>query len=186
MDPNSAEDSRTLRVVMGLALVVICLSLGFRYAHDRSLAKVNSSLTGGFLVLGHVGSVMDDLDRLSIDQRAYLSNGDERFSEDLVESVMDLRRNMESLKEVAGRRSRLTVPVAKLDRHIGWVLNSLGQSFDVQRLAGGAAAIAYLDADTSIDDAKSEAQSLKDQATAGVFNRVRSERRMKSILEVLF
>ena len=95
MDPYSAEDSWTIRG-LGLALVVICLAIGFHYALNRTLTKVNDSVTGGFLVVEHVDAIVDDLDRLTLNQRAFLGTGDERFSQDVVESVMGIERHLDS------------------------------------------------------------------------------------------
>src|SRR5260370_24051206 len=158
MDLNSAEDSGIVRIGFALALVVICLGIGFHYALNRSLTKVNNSLTGGFLVLEHVDSILDDLDRLSFTQRAFLSTGDERFSQDVVESVMGIERHMDSLQQIARKGARLHAPVDNLARAIDWALNSLGKSNEIEQTSGAAVAIALLDNDESLEDAQELAQ----------------------------
>jgi CHASE3 domain sensor protein len=186
MDLSTAEDSAIVRIGFGLALVVICLAIGFRFALNRSLTKVSNSLIGGFLILDHVDNILDDLDRLSLNQRAFLSTGDERFSQDVVESVMGIERQIDSLQQIARKGARLHAPVNQLARAIDWALDSLGRSNELEQTSGAAVAIALLDNDESIEDAKEVAQELRRQATDGVFDRVRTERKIKSILDVLF
>jgi len=186
MDLNSAEDSRIVRTGFALALVVICLAIGFHCALNRSLTKVNDSLTGGFLILEHVDSILDDLDRLSLNQRAFLGTGDERFSQDVVESVMEIERHMDSLQQIARKGARLRPPIDNLARAIDWALDSLGKSNEIEQTSGAAVAIALLDNDESLEDAKDVAQRLRRQATDGVFDRVQTERKMKAILDVIY
>jgi CHASE3 domain sensor protein len=185
MDPYSAEDSWTIRG-LGLALVVICLAIGFHYALNRTLSKVNASVTGGFLVVEHVDAIVDDLDRLTLNQRAFLGTGDERFSQDVVESVMGIERHLDSLNQLKTRGPRVRSAITKLERAVGWALDSLGKSNDLNQSMGSGIAIALLDNDDSIDDAKRVAQELRKEVTDGVFDRVRTERKMKAILDVLF
>jgi CHASE3 domain sensor protein len=186
MDLNLAEDSITLRVMFGAGLVIICLGIGFYHALNRSLAHVHDSFVGGLGVVDHVDNLLMQLDRLNTDQRAFLSTGDDRFSEDVVESIMGIDRNLESLRAAADKDQRLRKPVDSLDRSINWVLDSMGRAFEIERTAGTAVAIALLDDDSSVDGAKDDAQKLRTVATNGVFDRLRSERRIRSIFNILF
>ncbi len=171
---------------LGLALVLICLAIGFHYAINRTLTKVNDSLTGGFLVVEHVDAIVDDLDRLTLNQRAFLGTGDERFSQDVVESAMGIERQSGLTESVKTRGPRVKGAITKLERAVAWALDSLGKSNDLNQSMGSGVAIALLDNDDSIDDAKRVAQELRREVTDGVFDRVRHERKMKAILDVLF
>ena|SRR5271166_5908453 len=186
MDLNSAEDSKLVRMMFGLTVVVICLGIGFHHALKRTLAQVSDSLVGGLVVVDHVDTIVNQLDRLTTDQRAFLSTGDDRFSEIVVESIMGIDRNLESLEIEAKKDHRLQEPVDKLGQSLNWVMDSMGKSFQVQQTAGAAVAIAYLDDDASADDAKDDAARLRRLATDSLFDRVRSESRIKSILNLLF
>ncbi|MGO9056838.1 MAG: CHASE3 domain-containing protein [Candidatus Binataceae bacterium] len=186
MDLNSAEDSKTVKAMLGVTVVVICLGIGFHHALKRSLMRVSDSFIGGLTVVDHVDSIVNQLDRLTIDQRAFLSTGDDRFSENVVESIMGIDRNLESLEVAANKDPRLRSPVAELSHSINWVMDSMGKSFQIQQTSGAAVAIALLDDDPSVDGAKGEARRLRAVATDDVFDRVRSESRMRSILNVLF
>jgi CHASE3 domain sensor protein len=186
MDLNLAEDSKLVRMVFGLTIVVICLSVGFHHALKRTMAQVSNSLVGGLVIVDHVDNIMNQLDRLTTDQRAFLSTGDDRFAEVVVESIMGIDRNLESLEVEAKKNQRLREPVGKLSQAISWVMDSMGKSFQVQQTAGAAVAIAYLDDDASVDGAKDEAARLRRLATDSLFDRMRSESKMRSILNVLF
>lgn len=186
MDLNSAEDSKTVRMLFGATVVVICLGIGFHHTLKRVLARVNDSLIGGLMVVDHVDSIVNQLDRLTIDQRAFLSTGDDRFSQNVAESVMGIDRNLESLRVAANKDQRLRNPVDRLCRAVNWVMDSMGKSFQVQQTNGSAVAIALLDDDASVEGAKDEAVQLRTLATNSVLDGVRSESRMKSILKVLF
>lgn len=186
MDPYSAEDSWIIKAGCALALIAICLAIGFHYALNRSLTKVNDFVTGGFVIVDHIDAIVDDLDRLSLNQRAFLGTGDERFSQDVVESVMGIERHMDSLEQLKRQGPRLRTAVSRLDHSIEWALNSLGKSNELNQSLGSGIAIALLDNDDSITEAKMVAQDLRRQATDGVFDRVRTQRKMKAILDVLF
>lgn len=186
MDPYSAEDSWIIRAGCALALVAVCLASGFHYVMNRTLNKVNNSVTGGFLVVDHVDAIVDGLDRLTLNQRAFLGTGDERFSQDVVESVMGIERHMDSLGQLKIPDPRLRIVISKLEHSVEWALDSLGKSNDLNQTMGSGIAIALLDNDESIADAKMVAQELRKAATDGVFDRVRTERKMKAILDVLF
>ncbi len=186
MDLSSGEDSATVRIGSGLALVALCLAIGFHYALNRALTRVGASMNGAFLVVDDVDSILDGLDRLSLNQRFFLRTGDLRFSQDVYESITRIQRHMDSLRSVAQKGNRLRGPIAKLARAIDWALDSLRRSNDLEKSEGSAEAIALLDKDESIAEAEKEAEQLRKLATEGVFDRVRTERKMKSILDVLF
>ena len=175
-----------VKVGCALVLVAVCLAIGFHYAFNRTLTKVNASVTGGFLVVDHVDAIVDNLDRLTLNQRAFLGTGDERFSQDVVESIMGIERNLDSLEQLKNRSPRLRLDITKLERSIGWAFDSLGKSNDLNQTLGSGIAIALLDNDDSIADAKLVAQELRKEVTDGVFDRFRTQRRMRAILDILF
>ena len=186
MDLVSAEDSKLVRVVCILAAAFICLSICFRFVLNRALTTVSNSMTGSLIIVENCDSLLADLDRLSDNQRAYLSTGDERYSEEVAESVIEISTNLEALKQVSVRGESLRRRVHKLSGKIDWALASVGKSYDLQRTVGSGVAIALLDNDDALADAKMEAASLKKLATDGMFDRVENQRKIRSILQVLF
>src|SRR5215469_5732841 len=113
MDLESAEDSKIVRMACGLAAVVICLSLGFRLVLNQALSKVTNSVTGGLIVVENCDAILDNLDRLNINQRAFLSTGDDRYSEDVAESVIAISSNLESLKQISVNGETLALRISK-------------------------------------------------------------------------
>jgi|SRR5579875_1306572 CHASE3 domain sensor protein len=186
MDLSSAEDSKIVRMMCGLAAAVICLTIGFRFVLNRALSKVTNSVTGGLIVVENVDSIVDNLDRLNINQRAFLSTGDDRYSEEVAESVIAISTSLEALKRICIKGEPLQRRVARLSRQIDWALESVEKTYELKQSISPAAAIALLDDDDALTEAKMQAQSLKKAATDGMFDRVETQGRLRAILQVLF
>ncbi len=186
MDLTSAEDSKFIRILCILTMAVICLAISFRFVLNHTLNRVSNSVTGGLIVVENVDSIVDNLDRLNNNQRAYLSTGDDRFSEEVAESIIAISSDLEALKQVSVKGEPLRRRVRNLSHQIDWVLDSMEKTYEVQQSAGNAVAVALLDNDESVTEAKMAAMSLKKTATDGMFDRVRNERKMRSVFEVLF
>jgi CHASE3 domain sensor protein len=186
MDLISAEDSKIVRWACALAAATICLSICFRFVLNHTLTKVTNSVTGGLIVVETVDSMLDSLDRLNMNQRAYLSTGDERYSEEVAESVIAISADLEALKRISVNGEPLRRRIAKLSHRIDWALQSVEKTYELKQTVGSGVAIALLDNDDAIPEAKMDAVSLKKLATDGMFDRVETERKIRSILEVLF
>ena len=186
MDVDSWKDSEAVRLGFGLALVVLCLGIGFHYALDRILTSVRESMTGGFGVVNDADSIMNGLDRLNLNQRFFLRTGDLHFSQDMYESVTEIERHMDSLRQIAQQGSQLRGPIARLDRGVDGALDSLRRSNDLDKSKGSAEAIALLDRDESIPEGRREAEQLRKLAAQGIFDHVRNQRQMESILAAVF
>src|SRR5579871_4800140 len=122
MDLSSAEDSKIVRVSCAVIAAMICLSICFRFVLNHTLTTVTRSVTGGLIVVENVDSIMDNLDRLNINQRAFLSTGDDRFSEEVAESVIGISSSLESLKQISIKGEPLQRRVTKLSHRIDWAL----------------------------------------------------------------
>lgn len=186
MDFASVEDSRIVKTVCSLALAAVCLTMWFRFVLNRTLNTVSRSLTGGLIVVENIDSITHNLDALSVNQRAFLSTGDELFAVQIAESVMAIGNNLESLKQISVNGKPLRPKVTSLSHRINWALDSIERTYDLQQHSGTEAAIALLDNGDALWDAKREALSLKQVATDGIFGRVQTERGVNSILEELF
>jgi CHASE3 domain sensor protein len=186
MDLTSAEDSKTVRVACGLVLALIYLAIWFRFVVNGTVTKVALSMTGGLSLIENIDSVMNNLDRLSMNQRAYLYTGDERFAGQVAQSIMAIANNLTSIKHISVNDEPLQRKATILSHSIDWALESIGKTYDLQEHFGSGPAIALLDHDNAVEDAKEEALSLKKVATDGMFERVRTEHEIRSILEELF
>jgi hypothetical protein len=67
------------------------------HAYDRSLEKVNDSFVQGLIVVEQLGVIADTLVRLSVDQEAFLSTGDQRFQDGVIESAESFALDMARL-----------------------------------------------------------------------------------------
>src|SRR5271156_3939862 len=114
MDLNSVEDSAIVRMTAGVALIAICLAIGFRSALSISLGKIAATLTRGVPVVEKVDDIVDDLDQLRVSQRAFLCTGEDRFAQGVIESATGLIENIGVLKQ-------LTAPSSALARQIAHV-----------------------------------------------------------------
>ena len=188
MDLDSLEDSIVVKMAAGIAVIAICLAIGFRCALSRSLGKIDLSLTRGVTVVEHVDDILDDLDRLELSQRAFLHTGEDRFSEGVVESATDLLQHVDLLKQLPGQSAALSQQIAQMSHSVDSAMNLVGESNDLKHYFGTDAALALLDeaGDRSIQDAQWNAAKLKKLATARVLDRVRGERKLRAVLDVLF
>jgi CHASE3 domain sensor protein len=188
MDLNSVEDSTILRMAAGVAVIAICLTIGFRSALSLSLGKVVISVTRGVTVVEKVDDIVDDLDRLRVSQRAFLSTGEDRFAQGVIESVTELIENVGVLKQLTAPGSALARQITRVSQSIDLAIELVGESNDLQHYFGTEAAVTLLDddGDHSIESAETEAIQLKKLAAAHVLERARAEGRLRSVLEVVF
>jgi len=66
MDCKSGEESAILKLGAGLALMALCMGIGFRFVLNSSLTRIDRSIDGAFLVTDNVDSILDSLDRLNL------------------------------------------------------------------------------------------------------------------------
>jgi CHASE3 domain sensor protein len=186
MDLTEAEDSKITKMAAVLVAVIICLSITFGFVLNRSLITVTRSVTAGLIVVENVDSMVDDLNRLAANQRAFLATGDDRYSQEVAESIIGISTSLEALKQIRVNGASLDRRLDKLSHRIDFALGSVEKTYEMEQTAGPEGAIALLDNDLAVEDAKNEALSLKKYATDNMFDRVQTQRKMRSILQVLF
>ncbi len=157
----------------GFALVAIWGVMSLGHAYDRSLAKVNDCFSQGFMVVGRLDAIAGALDRLNVDQQAFLSNGDGRFLQGVWESARSVEDNMSWLNSLATRSGSPRTELIKLSRAINEVLDSVGESYDIRDRRGRPAAQAFFAArEAAISEAKSQADELRIEVTQGISDRI--------------
>jgi CHASE3 domain sensor protein len=188
MDLNSVENSMIVRMAAGAAAIAICLAIGFRSALSLSLGKIVTSLTRGITVVEKVDDIVNDLDRLRVSQRAFLDTGEDPFAQGVIESATGLIENVAVLKQLTAPSAALARQIARVSHSVDWALELVGESNDLQHYFGTAAAVTLLDedGDRTIESAETDAIQLKKLATSHVLDRVRTEGRLRSILNVVF
>ncbi len=179
----TAEKYSWLSPLLGLVLVFVWGVLSLAHAYDRSLTRMNDSFTEGFMIVDRLGAVLDALSRLSVDQQAFLSTGDARFQDGVVESVEALTIHVETLKVLAARGKLQRQPLAILSRSIDLALNLVGESDEVRQSRGGRAALAYFDSrENTLAEARLQADQLRSEIARHISERVRSARSPKALL----
>jgi CHASE3 domain sensor protein len=171
---------------LGFALVVIWGVMSLGHAYDRSLAKVNDSFNQGFVVVGRLDAIVGALDRLNVNQQAFLSTGDDHFLQDVWESARSLDNNIAWLDSFAARNALPRAALTRMSRAIKQVLELVGESYDVRDMRGRPAARAFFAArDATIAGAKSRADELTVEVTKGISDRIRTARGTNLLLEAI-
>jgi hypothetical protein len=181
----ASEKYPWLSILLGFALLVVWGVVSLAHAYDRGLAKVNDSFTNGFRVEEQLGATIEALTQLSIDQKAFLSTGDKRFQDGVIESAQTLQLDMYMLE--LEYRTKLQRPLLNsLSRSIDLVLGSVANSDDIRDVRGRLAAITFFDSQqAAISVAKSEADQLIIDISACLSDRVRNAHRTSALFEAL-
>ena len=171
----SSEKYPWLSLWLGFALMFVWGVMSLAHANDQSLAKVNDSFTQGFMVVGRLGAILDALDRLSVDQRGFLSTGDERFQDGVIEGAETLALDMDVLNSLAARNKLQRALLTNLSRPIEQVLGSVAESDDIRDVRGRAAAVAFFESkEAAISVSKGQADQLRIEITGRISDRIRS------------
>jgi hypothetical protein len=172
-----------LSLLFGVALAFVWGVMALAHSYDRGLAKVNDSFIQGFMILDYLDVIVDALARLSVDQEAFLSTGDRRFEDGVIESAQTFVLDRDRLDSMANG-SKLHGSLDGLSRSIDRVLSSVGESDEIKEVRGRVAAVAFFESrEPAIFDAKSQAEQLKIRITAAVSDRIRSASGPGALLE---
>ncbi len=182
---RSYEKYPWLSLGLGLALVFVWGVMSLAQAYDRSLARVNDSFARTFSVVDRPDAILSTLDRLGVDQQAFLSTGDERFQDGVVESAETLELDSDMIKSFAAN-GKLRAALAGLSRSIKGVLGSVGESDNIREVRGKAAAITFFDSrQAAIAAAKSQAEQLRVEMTQRISDRIQSAGGANALLDAL-
>jgi CHASE3 domain sensor protein len=180
----SSEKYPWLSLLLGFALVFVWGVMSLAHAYDRGLAKVNDSFIQGFMVVDQLGVIADALARLSVDQEAFLSTGDQRFQDGVIESAETFMLDMDRLNSLAAKSKLQRSLLNSLSRSIKQVLGSVAESNEIRDVRGRVAAVAFFESkEAAISDAKSQAEQLRIEITGCVSDRIRSARGPSALFE---
>jgi hypothetical protein len=169
---DSSEKYPWLSLWVGLALMSAWGVMSLAHAYDLSLATVSDSFTHGFMLLGSLGTIDDALDRIAVDQRAFLATGDERFQDGVIENAESLEINIDMLNALAAA-DKSQRPLASLSQSITQVLDLVGKS-DGIREHSSASATAFFDSkEGAIALAEWQAEQLRVEITRSISGRIR-------------
>jgi len=180
----SAEKYPWMSILLGLALVFVWGVMSLAHAYDRSLGRMNDSFTRSFMIADRLGAVLDELGRLSVAQQAFLSTGDARFQDGVIESGEALTIDIEILNQMAAKGKLQRPPIASLSRAIDQVLNLVGESDGIRQSRGASAALAYFDSrEIAIAEAKLQSGQLRSEITRRLSDRIRVARSPRALLQ---
>jgi CHASE3 domain sensor protein len=181
-----AEKYGWLSLLSGLALIFAWGVISLAHAHERSLASVDDSFTQGSMIMEGLGGVSADLDRLAIDQRAFLSTGDLQFQDGVIESSEALLLQMSRLQPLAAKNRMQPSLLADLQRWVDRALGSVGESDTVAARRGRAAAMEFFeDRGAAIWEARAQADHLKALVGESISDRIRNARSARAFLHDL-
>jgi hypothetical protein len=182
----SSEKYPWLSVLIGFALVFVWGVMSLVRAYDRSLAKANDSFIQGFMVVEELGVIVEALARLSVDQEAFLSTGDQRFQDGVIESAVTFAVDMDRLNALAAGSKSQRPLLNRLSGSLKQVLGWVAESDEIRDVRGRVAAVAFFESkEAAISDAKSQAEQLRVEITGCVSDRIRSGRGSSALFQVL-
>lgn len=170
----SSEQFPWLSLLVGLALVFFWGVMSLAHAYYRRLDKVNDSFIQGFVIVDELDLIADALARLSVDQEAFLSTGDQRFQDGVIDSAQTFGFNQNRMSSLAAG-TNLEGSVNSLFRSIDQVLGSVAESDQIREVRGRVAAVAFFESkEPGIFDAKLQAEQLRTQISSSVADRIRN------------
>ena len=182
----SSEKFPWLYLLLGFALMSAWAVISVANAHQRSLARVNDSFTEGSMIADRLGGISDDLARLGVDQQAFLSTGDMRFQDGVIERSERLTLQIGMLNSLVAKSNLQRPILAGLSRSIDQVLASVGESDEIAAVRGRAAAIAYFESrEDAISEAGWQADHLRTRITGSISDRIQNARTTKAFLQDL-
>src|SRR5262249_38068642 len=146
----------------GFALILAWSVISIAHAHERTLARVNDFFTEVSMIMDQLDEINDDLNRLGIDQQAFLSTGEMRFQDAVIESAERLTIPTGMLKSLAASHQIQRPLLASLSRSVDQVVGLVGESDEIAAKHGGPAAVAFFETtEAEIYQAKQEAEDLR-------------------------
>jgi CHASE3 domain sensor protein len=182
----SSEKSPWMSLGLGFALVFAWGVMSLAHAYDRSLAKVNESFAQGFMVVDQLGAILSALDRLSVDQRAFLSTGEGRFQDGVIQSVETLQLDLDKLNSTAAIVNLPRAPLAKLSNSISQVLAAMGESDRIRAARSAAAGVAFFDSrEPAMALAKWQVDQFRIEIIRRIQERIRGAHDANAVIEAL-
>jgi CHASE3 domain sensor protein len=181
-----AEKSSWMSFGLGLALVCAWGVMSLAHAYQQSLAQVNDSFDQGFMVAGQLGAIVSSLDRLNVDQRAFLSTGELRFQDGVIESAETLELDMVKLNSMAATGKLRRAPTAGLSASVRQVLALMGEADRIKDARGAAAAVAFFDSKEPVMSlAVWQADQLRNEISRSTAEQIHGAHGANAVVEAL-
>lgn len=185
MDSFSKEYS-WLSLAVAFALLSVWSVMSLAHAYDRRLAEANESFTGAFRVVGRLDMIAVALDHLGVDQQAFLSTGEARFQDGVVENIQTLELGIDALHSLAARSTSHRALLVALSRSIEQVIASAAESDRIRDAGNKAAAAAFFESkELEISQAKSQIAQLRLETIASISDRTWNARGSEALVGAL-
>jgi CHASE3 domain sensor protein len=182
----SSEKSPWMSLVLGFVLVFAWGVMSLAHAYEQSLAQVNDSFDQGFMVVGQLGTILSSLDRLGVDQRAFLSTGETRFQDGVIETAEALELDLSKLNSMATINKSRRAPLTGLSGSIKQILAWVGESDKIRDKRGAAAAVAFFDSrEPAMSLATGQADHLRIEISRRIAERIRGASSANALVEAL-
>jgi CHASE3 domain sensor protein len=134
---------------------------------------MKDSFARRLMIQGELDDLTSTVDRLSIDQQAFMSTGDDRFQDGVYASIVTLDRRLAGLNASMAGNAVQRARLVRLSAAIKQVVDAVAQSYEVKDARGAAAALAFLDTnDAAISAAKSRAAELSSEMARDLSNQI--------------
>ncbi|HKD68865.1 MAG TPA: hypothetical protein VKB84_18620 [Candidatus Binataceae bacterium] len=163
----------TVTIGVAAALLITWSAMTVSNAYSQSMAAMNDSFNRGLSAVYLLDDVRNNVDRISIDQRAFLSTTDLRFLDGVWSSALNLDRHLEAISALAGTDGEQRAGAARLSGATRQVLECVARSYDIRDVRGSRAALAFFDAhEDVISEAKAQADQLKIGIVLNISDRI--------------
>ncbi len=181
------EDNPRTSIVLGLALAFVWGVVSLAYAYDRTLANVNAVFATGFMAADRLDAVLDDLARLNVDQQAFLSTGDTRFQDGVIENAEALETHTGVLRATAAASGLSQGLLAGLEAAVSQALAAVGQSDQIRQARGSAAARAYFETkESDLAEVRWRVNQLRTELSSHLSRQIREARSGTGVRSLFF
>jgi CHASE3 domain sensor protein len=173
---------------IGLA-VLLMFSWGvitLAHAYSRSLGDMNDSFKQGLSAIYALDEITGTVDRIGVDQRAFLSTGQHRFEESLWIATEGMDRPMEMLRSITSRDAEQQARTMRLFAAVRHLLDCVARSYEIRDARGRRAAMVYFDGcEDAVADANAQAGELKSVIIANVSGRILNARASSALIQAM-
>jgi CHASE3 domain sensor protein len=171
---SSSEEHWWLSLTVAVVLLVVWSAMSLALAYERRLAQASEFFTEAFRFVGRLDVIAGALDHLDVDQKAFLSTGEESFQDGVVQSIQTLDLSIDTLNSAAAQSTSHRALLVALSRSIEQVIASVAESDRIRETGNKAAAAAFFESkEADISQAISQTAQSRVEILS-ISNRIRS------------
>jgi CHASE3 domain sensor protein len=161
MNSHCERLNRLMSAGFALVAAISWSVMNLADAYSHSLTQMDNSYNRGFDAIDLLDDITGALDRLALDQRVFLSTGEQQFVDGIWNSTVALDRDIATLNSFPATNTIPRAEVARLSAGLKQALKSVADCDEIMDARGRRAALAFFDRnDGALIQARSEAASL--------------------------